>query len=107
VAWGSLMNLRELLNFNLFLQVFDGTATYFILSKGESELIPLVNSAIDTWGLFWALLYWKILLCGSLLLLYSFRRFQPSLPQKGLTITAIFYSMLGVNLVYHLLQSAG
>ncbi len=54
------MNLRELLSFNLFLQLFDGTASYFILSRGESELNPFVSAAIDAWGVLWALIYWKV-----------------------------------------------
>ena len=45
------MNLRELLGINLFLQIFDGTASYFILSRGEAELNPFVSAAIDAWGL--------------------------------------------------------
>ena len=40
---GDNMNLRELLGFNLFLQLFDGTASYFILSRGEAELNPFVE----------------------------------------------------------------
>ena len=50
------MTLRELLGFNLFLQLFDGTASYFILSRGEAELNPFVSAAIDAWGLLWALI---------------------------------------------------
>ena len=101
------MNLRELLNFNLFLQVFDGTASYFVLSKGSPTLNPLVSSAIDALGLFGALLYWKIILCALLVVLYSFRRCQPSLPYRGLTITAIVYSSLGFCLVFRLVELAG
>lgn len=101
------MNLRELLNFNLFLQVFDGTASYFVLSKGGSALNPLVSSAIDAWGLFGALLFWKIILCASLVVLYSFRRYQPSLPHRGLTITAIVYSSFGFGLVFRLVELVG
>jgi hypothetical protein len=99
------MNLRELLNFNLFLQVFDGTAAYFVLSKGESKLNPLVAAAVDACGLFWALVCWKIIFCGLLLVLYSLRHHRPSLPQKGLTILAIVYSAFGVALVFRLLES--
>ncbi len=32
-----MMTLRELLGFNLFLQLFDGTASYFILSRGALD----------------------------------------------------------------------
>ena len=54
------MNLRALLSFNIFLQLFDGTASYFILSRGEAELNPFVGAAIDARGLLWALIYWKV-----------------------------------------------
>lgn len=40
------MNIKELLAFNLFLQVFDGTALYFILAGGEAELNPFVSTAV-------------------------------------------------------------
>ena len=42
-----MMTLRELLSFNLFLQLFDGTASYFILSRGEAELNPFVSGAAE------------------------------------------------------------
>lgn len=105
IGQGNMMNLRELLNFNLFLQVFDGTAAYFVLSKGASELNPLVAAAIDAWGLFWALLCWKVIFCGLLVVLYSLRHHRPSLPRRGLTVLAIVYSALGVSLVFRLLES--
>jgi hypothetical protein len=99
------MNVRDLLVFNLFLQVFDGTAAYFVLSKGTSELNQFIAAAIDAWGLFWALLCWKVIFCGLLLVLYSLRHHRPSLSQRGLTVIAIVYSALGVSLVFHLLES--
>ena len=73
---GDNMNLRELLSFNLFLQLFDGTASYFILSRGEAELNPFVSAAIDAWGLLWALVYWKVFVCALLVILYSLRRYR-------------------------------
>ena len=100
------MNLRELLGFNLFLQIFDGTASYFILSRGEAEMNPLVGAAIDAWGLLWALIYWKVFVCALLVLLYSLRRYRPTLPLRSLTFVAIVYSVLGVYLVFHLIHSA-
>ena len=100
------MNLRELLGLNLFLQIFDGTASYFILSRGEAELNPIVGAAIDAWGLVWALLYWKVFVCALLVILYSLRRYRPILPLRGLTFVAIVYSVLGLYLVFHLIHSA-
>ena len=101
-----MMTLRELLGFNLFLQVFDGTATYFILSRGGAELNPLVGAAIDAWGLVWALVYWKVFVCALLVILYSLRRYRPTLPLRGLTFVAIVYSVLGLYLVFFLIHSA-
>ena len=101
-----MMTLRELLGFNIFLQVFDGMATYFILSRGEAELNPLVDAAIDAWGLVWALIYWKVFVCVLLVILYSLRRYRPILPLRGLTFVAIVYSVLGLYLVFHLIHSA-
>jgi hypothetical protein len=100
------MIIRALLGFNLFLQVFDGTASYFILSRGEAELNPFVSAAIEAWGLLWALVYWKVFVCGLLVVLYSLGRFRPSLPLRGLTFVAIVYSALGFYLVLHLIQAA-
>lgn len=100
------MTLRELLGFNFCLQIFDGTASYFILSRGEAELNPFVSGAIEAWGLLWALVYWKVFVCGLLVVLYSLGRYRPSLPLRGLTFVAIVYSALGFYFVLHLLQSA-
>ena len=98
------MTLRKLLGFNLLLQLFDGTATYFILSHGEGKLNPFVSAAIEAWGLVYALVYWKVFVCALLILLYSLRRYQPTLPLRGLTVVAIVYSVLGVHLVLHLIK---
>ena len=100
------MNLEGLLVFNLFLQIFDGTASYFILSRGEAETNPFVAAAIDAWGLFWALVYWKIFTCALLVLLYWLGRYRPMLPLRGLTFVAIVYTALGFYLVLHLIHTA-
>ena len=76
-----MMTLRELLGFNLFLQLFDGTASYFILSRGEAELNPFVSAAIDAWGLLWALIY--DLLEGLCLCSARYIVFDWSLPTDG------------------------
>ena len=97
------MNLRELLSFNLFLQLFDGTAAYFILSRGEAKLNPFVSAAIDAWGLLWALIYWTVFVCALLVILYSIGRYRPMVALRGLTFVAIVYSALGSYLVLHLI----
>lgn len=97
---------KRLLTLNLFLQAFDGTVSYFILSQGVLELNPFVRAAIEAWGLLWALVYWKVFVCGLLLILYSLGRFRPTLPLRSLTFTAIVYASLAVYLVCHLLESA-
>ena len=79
-----MMTLRELLRFNIFLQVFDGMATYFILSRGGAELNPFVGAAIDAWGLVWALVYWKVFVCALLVILYSLRRYREDVDAGGL-----------------------
>ena len=93
------------MGFNLFLQLFDGTASYFIMSRGERELNPLVGAAIDAWGLVWALIYWKVFVCVLLVILYWLRHYRPALPLRGLTFVAIVYSVLGLYLVFHLIHS--
>ena len=96
---------KRLLVLNLFLQAFDGTVSYFILSNGVLELNPFVGAAIEAWGLVWALVYWKVFVCGLLLMLYSLGHFRATLPLRSLTFTAIVYASLAVYLVCHLLGS--
>jgi Domain of unknown function (DUF5658) len=99
------MNLRGLLAFNLLLQVFDGAASYLILSNAEREVNPMVHAAIQAWGVGWALVYWKIFVCILLVALYSLKRFKTKLPLRGLTFAAILYSVLGFYFVLHLMHS--
>jgi hypothetical protein len=101
-----MMDLSKLLAINVFIQIFDGTASYFVLSRGEGELNFLVKAAIDSWGLFWALAYWKIFLCALLVLLYSLRRYRTNLPSHGLTFAAVVYGYLGVYLALRWLRLA-
>lgn len=99
------VTMKRLLVLNLFLQAFDGTVSYFILSSGVLELNPFVGAAIEAWGLVWALVYWKGLVCGLLLILYSLGYFRATLPLRSLTFTAIVYASLAVYLVFNLLES--
>ena len=92
--------LRDLLILNLLLQVFDGTASYFILSSGAHESNPLVESAIEFWGLGWGLLFWKFFSCILLFLLYSIRIYRESLSVAALSFSGAVYSCLTVFLVW-------
>jgi hypothetical protein len=59
-----------LLLLNLALQLFDGVATYNGMSLGWLEANPLLVNAFAALGLVPALLLFKALACGLLLLLY-------------------------------------
>jgi hypothetical protein len=96
--------LQDFLILNLLLQAFDGLASYFILSGGADELNPLVNDAIEAWGLVWGLLFWKLFSCVLLFLLYSIRVYRPQLTEGALSFTAVIYSFVTVVLVWRLLE---
>ena len=76
---------------NLLLQLFDGLLSYHALSLGVPEANPLVNSTIAAWGLFWGLLYWKILACALLALIFALRHQRRALTIKAFTLTAAVY----------------
>jgi hypothetical protein len=100
------MNLRQLLALNMFLQVFDGTTSYFILSRLGAELNPFISAVIEAWGLLSALVYWKAGVCALLVVLCWFGRYQPKILRFGLTSLAIVESALGYYLLAHLLYLA-
>ena len=72
---------------NLLLQIFDGLFTYHVLTLGVPELNPLVRDAISVWGEVWGLVYWKLLACVLLGLIFVLRHFRESLTLKALTLT--------------------
>jgi hypothetical protein len=76
---------------NLLLQLFDGLLSYHALSEGVPEANPLVNGTIAAWGIFWGLLYWKILACVLLALIFALRHQRRVLTIKALTLTAVVY----------------
>jgi hypothetical protein len=82
----------DLLIFNLLLQAFDGTASYFFLSLGAEEANPLVESAIESWGLGLGLLFWKLFACILLFVLFSIRVYREALTIGALGLTAAVYS---------------
>src|SRR5688572_32000390 len=89
--------------FNILLQIFDGVLTYHLVSDGVPEANPLVSSAIAQWGSLWGLLYWKIVACALLGLIFAVRHRRRSLTIKALTLTAAVYayvSIAGVSLVF-------
>ena len=88
---------------NLLLQIFDGLYTYHVLSLGVPEANPLVRDAISNWGEIWGLLYWKVLACTLLVLIFALRHFRQSLTLKALTLTSTVYGCLFVISLYHFL----
>jgi hypothetical protein len=94
----------DLLILNLLLQAFDGTASYFILSSGAHESNPLVESAIEFWGLGWALLFWKLFSCELLFVLYWIRAYRERLAVAALSFTAAVYACLTVLLTWRWLE---
>jgi hypothetical protein len=65
------MSLRDLLSFNLFLQLMDGPVSYQSFVLGAVEANPVVAAAIVNWGMVWGLAYNKILACLLLLLIFK------------------------------------
>ena len=49
------MSLRDLLSFNLFLQLTDGLVSYQSFVLGAVEANPVVAAAIVNWGMVWGL----------------------------------------------------
>src|SRR5918995_6338788 len=84
------------LKFNLLLQVFDGLFTYHVLSLGVPEANPFVREAIFSWGEVWGLVYWKLLACALLGLIFALRHLKQSLTLTALTLTSTVYGCLFV-----------
>ena len=89
--------------FNLLLQIFDGLFTYHVLSLGVPESNPLVRAAILSWGEIWGLIYWKVLACGLIGVIFALRHFEQSLILTALTLTSTVYGCLFMISLYHLL----
>ena len=68
------MRLRDLLTFNLFLQLTDGVVSYQAFALGAIEASPVVAAAILNWGMIGGLAHNKILACLLLLLIFALRR---------------------------------
>ena len=87
----TVMSVRELLTFNLFLQVTDGFVSYQAFALGAVEANPVVAAAIINWGMVWGLIYNKALACLLLLLIFALRRNRRLLATRSLTVTASVY----------------
>lgn len=85
------MSVRDLLTFNLFLQVTDALVSYQAFALGAVEANPVVAAAMVNWGMIGGVIYNKTLACVLLLLIFAFRRNQRSLAKRALTVTASVY----------------
>ena len=85
------MRLRDLLTFNLFLQITDGIVSYQSFLLGAIEANPVVAAAILNWGMIWGLIYNKALACLLLLLVFALRRNRCVLVMREFTVTASMY----------------
>ena len=83
--------LAVLLFLNLWLQVFDGIATYVGVSAGYGEGNPLVAASFTYVGLGPSLCLAKLYACGCLLLIWHLRR-RTTLAVPALVGTAIAYA---------------
>ena len=98
------MSLRDLLSFNLFLQLTDGVVSYQAFALGAIEANPMVAAAIGNWGMGWGLIYNKALACLLLLLIFALRRDRRLLAIRGLTITASAYVCAIIVCLWQLLR---
>ena len=89
--------------FNLLLQVFDGLFTYHVLTQGIPEANPLVGNAIAEWGAVWGIVYWKLLACALLGLIFALRHLRQAMAMRALTLTSSVYVCLFFVSLYHLL----
>ena len=98
------MRLRDLLTFNLFLQLTDGLVSYQSFALGAIEANPVVAAAILNWGMAWGLVYNKTLACVLLLLIFALRRNRRFMAVRGLTVTASVYVCAIIVCLWQLLR---
>jgi len=87
--------LVALLLINLWLQLFDGIATYFGVAAGYGEGNPLVAASFGHLGVGPALCLAKSYACGCLLLIWHLRH-RSALAGPALVGTAVAYLMASV-----------
>ncbi|MEA2658868.1 MAG: hypothetical protein QOF64_1464 [Candidatus Binatota bacterium] len=95
--------LCRLLIVNLLLQLFDGVASYKIISAGMPEENPVVASLIAQLGLVGGLLCSKFVGCALIVMIFSLRHKIEVIAAQGLTVLAYFYSCVGVALTMKML----
>jgi hypothetical protein len=98
------MSARDLLTFNLFLQLTDGLVSYQSFALGAVEANPIVAAAIVNWGTVWGLAYNKALACLLLLLIFALSRSQLFLATRALTVTASVYVCAIIVCLWELLR---
>lgn len=85
------MSVRDLLTFNLFLQLTDGLVSYQAFALGAAEANPIVAAAIVNWGMIGGLIYNKVLASLLLLLIFALRRSRYLMTMRAMTVTASVY----------------
>ena len=98
------MSVRDLLTFNLFLQLTDGLVSYQAFALGAAEANPVVAAAIVNWGMIWGLIYNKALACLLLLLIFALRRSQRLMAMRALSVTASVYVCAIIVCLWELLR---
>jgi hypothetical protein len=98
------MSVRDLLTFNLFLQLTDGLVSYQAFALGAAEANPVVAAAIVNWGMVWGLVYNKALACLLLLLIFALRRNQHLMATRALSVTASVYVCAIIVCLWELLH---
>lgn len=95
--------LCRLLILNLFLQLFDGLASYRIITAGLPEENPVVAGLIANLGVIGGLLCSKFLGCALVLAIFALRNRIEVIAAQGLTVLAYFYSCVGASLMVKML----
>ena len=98
------MSAKDLLTFNLFLQLIDGVVSYQAFALGAAEANPVVAAAIVNWGMGWGLIYNKVLACLLLLLIFALRHNRRLMTMRGLSVTASVYVCTIIVCLWQLLR---
>ena len=98
------MSVRDLLTFNLFLQLTDGLVSYQAFAQGAAEANPVVAAAIVNWGMIGGLIYNKALACLLLLLIFALRRNRRLMTMQAMTVTASVYMCAIIVCLWELLR---
>jgi protein-S-isoprenylcysteine O-methyltransferase Ste14 len=98
------MSLRDLLSFNVFLQLTHGFVSYQSFVLGAAEANPVVAAAIVNWGMGWGLIYNKVLACLLLLLIFALRRNRHLITMRALSVTASVYVCAIIVCLWELLR---